>query len=468
MKKIALIPIDNRTVCYNLPKMIAGINPEIKLVMPDRSLLGSLSKNANINSLFEWLEDIGDADYIIVPADTLIYGGLISSRRSEEEYETIEKRVLKLRNILLKKENCKTLLFTSIMRISNNNINEEEKEYWSEWGTKLFEYSYSLHKFEVEGNEQEKQKVIAISSEVPKEILIDWLTTRERNFVINKMYLKLYDDGIINTLVYSKDDCAKYGFNVKEANYFAYEAQNRKRVFVKTGADEIPLTLLSRCVSDGKNVKIAPVYTNPDDIGLISNYEDISVRNSVKSQIQTAGGLLSDRENADIILYVNNFRHHQGELVMNVETEGFDGNLETFDKPYCIADVLNANGADNKFAEKLLKNKIDDKFLGYSGWNTTGNTLGSVISAAIIKFLAKECDETAFKRLQAVRLLDDWAYQANIRKYIKENNITDEQKIKDIFNLYEKTVSEFLDYSADGKYSFPWNRFFEIEIDLKK
>lgn len=466
MKKIALIPIDNRPVCYELPKMTAEINKDIKLFIPNKKLLGSLTKNANINALFEWLENIEDVDYIVISADTLIYGGLIPSRRSSETQEVFEQRIIKLRNILLNKQNCKTLLFSSIMRISNNNINEEEKKYWSEWGKKLFEYSYNFHLAEVEGSVQVKEKVKKLSSEIPQEVLLDWLSTRERNFLINKMYLNLYDEGLLDTLIYSKDDCAKYGFNVKEANYFDLEAQKRKKVFVKTGADEIPLTLLSRCISDKKTIKIAPVYTNPKDINLISNYEDISVKESVESQLLTAGAIVSTAEDADMFLLVNNFKKQQGELVMDIETEGFSGQFPVFEKPYFAADIVNANGSDNEFVKKLLEKDLDNKFLGYAGWNTTGNTLGSSIAAAISFYTAKEIDLKAFYKLQAVRFLDDWAYQANIRNFIKKQKITDENEIKNMFLSYENIISAVFDINIEPKYTFPWNRSFEIEINL--
>lgn len=137
MKKIALIPIDNRPVCYTLAKQIAAINPEIKLLMPDRRLLGSLVKNADYEALFEWLEFVQEADYFVISADTLIYGGLISSRRTNAYIEEIEQRILRLRNFLLKRQNFGTFIFSSIMRISNNNINEEEKEYWKDYGKKF-------------------------------------------------------------------------------------------------------------------------------------------------------------------------------------------------------------------------------------------------------------------------------------------------------------------------------------------
>lgn len=466
MKKIGLIPIDNRPVCYTLPKMIANIDSDIKLYLPPKKLLGSLSKNADRNALFEWLEDINNIDYLVISADTLIYGGLIPSRRSNDSKQEIENRLLKLRNILLKKNNCKTLVFSSIMRISNNNYNEEEKTYWAEFGEKIFKYSFELHRFEVEGDNTAKENATELAKEIPAEILIDWLTTRERNFSINKELVKMLDDGIFDTLIFSKDDCAKYGFNVKEANYFELLAQTRKNLLIKTGADEIPLTMLSRCISDNKKIKIAPVFTNPTETDLISKYEDVSVINSVKSQILTAGASVSNPEEADLILYVNNFQGEQGELVMNVHTEPFDGEFQKFYRPYFVVDILNANGADNYFVSKMFKNGIDDNFCGYSAWNTTGNSLGSGIAAAITKFLAQNYKEIAFKKLQTVRLLDDWAYQANLREFFKQKNLTDLTEIKKYFSEYEKNVQNVLNSDKfEIKYSFPWNRFFEIEID---
>ena len=66
MKKIALIPIDNRPVCYTLPKMIADIDADIRLIMPNRNLLGGLTKYADTTALFEWLEEIRNVDYIVI------------------------------------------------------------------------------------------------------------------------------------------------------------------------------------------------------------------------------------------------------------------------------------------------------------------------------------------------------------------------------------------------------------------
>ncbi|MCM1339751.1 MAG: DUF4127 family protein, partial [Muribaculaceae bacterium] len=389
--RTAFLPIDNRPVCYTLPKLIAQIDKDIEFFIPKRSLLGGLTKPADIDGLFDWLRQLPKIDNIVLSLDTIAYGGLIPSRRTTETFEQIKSRVETLRTILLEKE-CKIYAFSSIMRIANNNFNIEEKSYWNLWGKKIFQYSYN-------GGTD--------SGDIPQEILDDYLATRKRNFEINKLYLKWQEEGLFDTLIFSKDDCAEFGFNVQEAR----ELESLGG-FTKTGADEIPLSLLSKTICS--ELKICPIFLEENCKDLISNYEDVSIEKSVHGQIELAGGKISDMESADIILYVNNFKKNQGEIVMKVDTEPFSREFKTPNRPYMIADVRFANGSDNKFIQELIKNKLEDEnFYGYSAWNTSANSLGSLICGAKIKFCTPNYNKTAFKNLQITRFLDDWAYQAN-------------------------------------------------------
>ena len=440
--KICVIPIDNRPVCYNLIKDIADIDKSIELYLPERSLLGDLTKNADTEKILEWLSNLPQMDKMVISLDTIAYGGLIPSRRSPVTFEQIKEKTEKLKEILISK-NAEIHAFSSIMRISNNNINQEEKEYWKDYGKKIFEYSFNLHK---NGKAE---------TDVPEEILKDYLNTRKRNFEINKLYLEWQKEGIFKTLIFSKDDCAEFGLNVKEA-----QELEKLGGFTKTGADEIPLSLFSRAID--KKVKIAPLFIENDQKHLISNYEDISIEKSVLSQIELGGMEITNEENADVVLIVNNFKNNQGEIVMKKPTEPFNKELNLPQKAYAIADVRFANGGDNEFVKKLLKKDLtDNKFYGYSAWNTSANTLGSLLCALKVKFNAENYNEKAFKKLQLIRFLDDWAYQANVRQRIKTPVITDEMtefenKLKSIFNTEFKT-----------KYTFPWNRLFETEVNIE-
>lgn len=439
--KIAFIPIDNRPVCYTLAKDIAEVDGSIELVLPERKLLGDLKKTADIKSLFSWLNNLQDVDCYVISLDTLTYGGLIPSRRSEENFEELLERINALKEIIKGK---KVYAFSSIMRISNNNYNEEEKEYWKDYGKKIFNYSYSGGK---------------INDGIPEDILDDYLSTRKRNFEINKRFLEWQREGLFDTLIFSKDDCAEFGFNVNEAKEL--EKMGGK---TKTGADEIPLILLARALD--KEIKVYAEYIEPDYKDKISNYEDVSISKSVSGQLEMGGFReVFSKSEADIVLVVNNFIEKQGELVMGWDTKEFDKVFIPPDKPYCVADVRFANGADNSFVEALLQ-KIDlDKFYGYAGWNTSANSLGSLLAGVKVKWKAKKYNKDAFLKLQMTRFLDDWAYQANVRKKISEP-----QDIREMMKPYENRLQEVFEYKINSPdyiypdYIYPWERKFEVEV----
>lgn len=423
--RICFIPIDNRPVCYTLPKDIAVIDGDIELLMPPREYLGDLTKSAQVNKILDWMKALPECDAMVLSLDTLAYGGLIPSRRGKETFEEIQERLNQLKPLV---ENKKVYAFSSIMRISNNNYNEEEKEYWSEWGKKIFEYSYN-------GGGK---------TDVPQEILDDYAATRRRNFEINKLYL----DWNFETLIFSKDDCAERGFNVEEAREL-----ERLGGKTKTGADEIPLTLLARAIE--KDIKVYVEFTEPAHKDKISNYEDVSIEKSVEGQLELGGFTrVFEEDDADLIFIVNNFIEKQGEYVMGWSTQPYNKIFTPPSKPYAVADVRYANGADNDFVEQLLL-QLDDNFYGYAGWNTSANTIGTVLATVKVKFNASKYNYEAFKRLQIIRFLDDWAYQANVRV----NGQT--PPLEDLMKPYEAKLCV-----RNLKYTYPWKRSFEVEISL--
>ena len=83
---------------------------------------------------------------------------------------------------------------------------------------------------------------------------------------------------------------SEYGFNVQEA-----QVLEKMGAYTKTGADEIPLSLLSRAIQG--EIKICPKFLEPESKNLISNYEDVSIEKSVLGQIELAGCKITDEEN---------------------------------------------------------------------------------------------------------------------------------------------------------------------------
>ena len=141
--KICFIPIDNRPVCWELAKLITNCDENIQFFIPPREILGGLTTKTDIKQLYYWLQTIPKTDAMIIALDTIAYGGLVASRRTPEDLQTIKTNLEKFKS-LLKEKADKILAFSSIMRISNNNYNIEEKDYWSKYGKKIFDYSYFI------------------------------------------------------------------------------------------------------------------------------------------------------------------------------------------------------------------------------------------------------------------------------------------------------------------------------------
>lgn len=460
MKKILFIPIDNRPITYTLTKDITNVDKNLNLVMPDRKFLGGLITRANIDEILNFIQKEENTDLIILSLDTICYGGLVSSRRGEETFDELKERLSILKDILLEKKdkdkNLKIYATSSIMRISNNNINEEEKEYWNLYGEKIFKYSYFIHK---EGS---------YKTDIPLNILNDYLNTRKRNFEINKIYLDWLKDNILDFLVYSKDDTGEFGLNVKEADELdKLIRKDNLSAIIKTGADEIPLGLLLRGITTNASFRIKIVYSNPDSVDKISRYEDISVKNCVEAQIKLGmKDVILVEDNPDLVLYVNNFIEKQGDLVFHDIINSNDTFTIDASTPFMVADINNANGADDKLVENILNSQYGENLLSYSGYNTSANTIGSAICLGIFSYLAKQnktFDEIAHKKTLFIRFMDDWAYQAHERLKVQ----SDISEFKNLdFSYYSGRINNFLNTDFKIKYSLPWERSFEIEFNL--
>lgn len=535
--KIILIPLDNRPVSYTLPQQIASLNSSVEIYAPPREFLGGLTENSKVDKILEWLDEtlkLEKADYLVVSLDTIAHGGLIPSRRSLDKGEEILDRLNIFRNIVEKNNvKAKIYAFSSIMRISDSYVNEEEKEYWDKFGKEIFKYSFLKHKYDLHINqtvilsdqaqrwEREnlsndeydqqsscnnssldrssrygfafaeddidkcKNELTALKTRIPPEILDDYLKTRERNFSVNRFYLNWAEENFLDFLVFSKDDTGQFGLNVQEAEALQTEIKNKNldnNATTLTGADEIPSDLVSKALADkyGKKIKIMPVYSTENGKNIISRYEDKTIEECVSAQIKLCGGEVADSaENADMFILVHTPENIQNDHCLKVYAEPENNEAVKFctdfikdaQKPVIVGDIACANGADNLLVLQILGSPVPiiSKIYGYAGWNTTGNTIGSVISIGISRFIAEKTDKfnlTEFKKTLLTRLSDDWAYQTVVRQKIRAiTDIADRKTLKEelvplVLNLTKKIELNLSEIHVD----FPWNRTFEAEI----
>ncbi|NGP46365.1 DUF4127 family protein [Bacillaceae bacterium SIJ1] len=122
----------------------------------------------------------------------------------------------------------------------------------------------------------------------------------------------------------------------------------------------------------------------------------------------------------------------------------------------------------------------------YAGWNTSGNTLGTVIAHAIIDSYAKKHfpERQHYSRaFLFYRWLEDWGYQALIRQDLtahvlpeKPATYFDVSQIQPEIEslIYEKLThftEQYLPVSFRNEFTLfnvymPWRRMFEVGLSL--
>ncbi|MBS2007119.1 MAG: DUF4127 family protein [Cyanobacteria bacterium SZAS TMP-1] len=518
--KTLLIPLDDRPVTYTFPALVARA-ARTEAILPPRHLMGALTRPAQIEELFTFAEGVitrQEPEAVIISLDSLLYGGLITGRRSNDDIKTITARLDRVKKWKgLSARPVRLFAQSSIMRISDNYDNTEEKEYWSRFGREIFEWSACLHRL-ARGEKPAPGLLESLERRIPAEIRQDYLDTRRRNFSVNMALLKSMNEGIFDYLIFSQDDSGAYGLNVSEKERLIATSSQlglTDKVSIYAGADEVLMTLFARLLiqqGTATNPDTAPgvvVYYSPAGASTVaSRYEGQDLGVTVATQIEasglkmqagtkddaTAGGADQRAVGAHTYtLIIHGPAERQGDhitlpgladLSQVDTTEAVSETMALLERApgaVIIADVAYANGGDPKLVDALLKRPdLFGKVKSYGGWNTAGNTMGSVLAVAAAHWysllppanhngepaqVGKNDGNEALKQCLFVRLVDDWAYQACVRKQLAGDAST--QKLAALIGPYIAQVNNALAIEPSVRLSFPWKRTFEIEIGFE-
>ncbi|WP_246188114.1 DUF4127 family protein [Paenibacillus tengchongensis] len=499
---IAFVPLDERPCNYEFPPLLAK-GTEFEVLRPPVQLMGLKKRPGDTDGLWSWFEEAcSRADGAVVALDTLLYGGIIPSRLHSLKLEELAARLEKLRELKARQPELVIYAFQLIMRCPQYSISDEEPDYYADWGREIFRKGFIGHRREL-GNAaaEELQELEDIDTRLPQDILEDYLSRRSINIEANKLVLELVKDGIIEFMIFPQDDSAPFGHTAKDQQKVRAritELDLELKVYMYPGADEVGCTLLARMINKTKGTVplIYPRLSSVQGAFVTPLYEDRFFYETLKYQILAAGGLIaSSAREADLVLLLNTPGETMAEAVSQQHAfYSYDvyrnlmelveyGNymIRQQGMPVAVADVGYANGGDQKLVKLLREKGLLFDLAGYAGWNTSSNTLGTVIAQALIYLHYGRTQEHL--DFLALRYAEDVCYCSVVRGELSEGPVQEmgfgkyllDGQRGSVSRLVEQRLRQELAARIDGTGGrveitdcyMPWNRMFEVGLSVR-
>lgn len=494
--KILFIPHDDRPVSFEqtadtLRKL------DYELESPPAELLGNRESGGMPDALWDWLfEHARGKDAVVLSSDSLLYGSLVASRKHDYAMDVILNRADNFKRLREMYPNLNIYVFGSIMRTPRSGATGgEEPGYYAKYGADIFELTALWDKSETLGlTGSEKRRLKKLEKEIPEEAIGDWMARRDKNFSANLKLVDLVRTGAFRYLALGRDDNAPFSQTHKESRLLSGASGDLGKSKFQTlaGIDEMGMVLLARAVNDQSwDIPLVAVrYADGVGAETVPTYSDEAIDASIRSHLFAAGAIpVPTTKRADLVLMVNTAEdgltseanYPDNTTRPRVNTAAFVDDIEaqlSQGQSVAVADISFANGADNALMAELARRGLLTKLAAYSGWNTANNSAGFAIGQGI---LSKRMEAEDKNDLLAVRLLDDWAYQANIRQAlaaelagIEGGKYNELGKAKpEVVRRANRKMRAFAEehlkeFSLDEvDVDFPWDRMFEAEVEIR-
>lgn len=492
-KTILYVPQDNRPVDFAYTVSTAQ-DAGYTIITPPQRYLSSSNFKGSPEQLLQWVDaHAGEADAMVLSVDSLVYGGLVDSRKHNLDMATLVRRVTEIEKIKNHYSHIPIYAFSTVMRSPWAGGQGVEPDYYLTYGHDIYELSALQSKMDEEGlNPQERTDWFNIAQRVPMEYLQDWYNRRRKNMMINHMLIQCAKKGIFTYFCLGHDDNSIHTQSALEAKYLETESKGvSDKVYGSfPGADQLGLLLITRASNDFNNYhpKITVIYPLGGGARTVPSYDGQEIGKTIKAHIEAVGGIITDKERPDLLLAVNTplttqtseSASFENFPIMLDSTKIFLGQIEKAIQagiPVSIVDMAFSNGSDNTLVYGLYMDKIMYNLAAYNGWNTASNSVGYGVSQGI---LSKYMTADAHQRMLTTQYLDNWAYQANVRDYIarmqEKIKKNEEPQYYASINaeLQSRTKEQLQRYAKDYlgvdprtiQVTLPWNRLFEVYVDV--
>ena len=432
---VILIPLDSRPVNTDLPQLLAGI-AGIPVTLPKRESLDQFLTPAKSAQLFTWLEEQNESgcDITIIHINELLFGGLLNSRDSAQYLDASQKLQSMFDYLLRRNRNPSNRLI--LVYIMPRLLPSQYDEVMWAYETELPELSQLRHRLSLNpGDAGLAAQIRGLEAKIPREIRTRYESVYTEAFNAGLSMLDWLSQGLVDEVVIGLDDSAEYGLNVKAFNDLKAEADRReqKYAYFLHGADELSPLIIARhgldyaaggdnftlrYLTEGQEQTILPYEALP----LIDNFGEKAAYLQDEKPGRKAGAAPALPVRPKYI-YVFTDREASPEQMR----AAWDAIRTDQERPrrslIGLTDAAKVNGAWAPFIESVGPVEVYDYVDAYAGWNTAGNSLGTVMAhlmfwEAAQSFPVREKRDAALRHenLQKLRIVDDYFYQSKVRQ----------------------------------------------------
>lgn len=489
---IALVPLDERPVNVGLPSDVAAI-AGVQLCLPPDRVLPHFRTPTDTDALRAWLfsEATAEAEDLIVCLDTVVYGGLIPARISNETTGESLRRLECLAELHQQHPEVSISAVGLVMRASDSYSAVEEPEYWSSYGRDLHALGGRVHQLLSEPHVSAVKEL----SDVPELVITDFERRRLRNHMVNLATLELQSRGVFDTLAITADDTAASSAGSAEQMWLRHWMRllpTADRTLMYPGADEVGATLVARVLTRraGEPVRVRVECADAAGLDRVPPFENQPLRVSLARQLSVVGARHVDGgEDAVLVIHGPDPAHHDmfagPPLIADRRAAEATASLIAAEvqagRRVALADLRHPNGADAELGRILDHRGLLFRLEAYAAWNTSGNALGSVLALTVAAALGRRSDtldEQARRIALARRILDDYGYQADVRwrRAIQLFGGTIEPVNPEVARAAETVIGEDLRERLRGwgvddieltDVRLPWDRSFEVDLQLR-
>ncbi len=499
MNRILMVPLDERPCNYRFPQIMP--KAEYTLEMVPMSMMGLKKRPADRDAIAAWLRrKAGEANILILALDTLVYGGLIPSRLHAEEREALMARVDLVKELRKLNPALKIYAFMTIMRCPRFSNGDEEPEYYWDCGADIHKYGILTHRKALGMlTEAERGELAAIEARIPRDALADYTARRAVNSDVLCHALTLMEEEIVDGFIVPQDDSAPYGFTAmdqEKVRAFLKERRLELKVPIYPAADDTGMTMLVRAVNEtvGTMPKIYVYYASHFGPFVTPSFEDRTIDATIKCQIMAAGCIrVYSLAECDIAVAVNIgaemiYEGTPGQMTRAYDVERSLPEYIRFlkyaleeKKLVAVADVAYPTHNDLELMHFLRDEDLLLKIHAYAGWNTSSNTLGTVICESALLLAGGDAEGNKYFLLH--RYYDDVGYCSHARTWTDIHAVPkygctvfalDGERGKcvaeareEIMRYMRENFPSLANEVEDIDVVSPWNRTFEIDLCLK-